>query len=579
MSTPVRSRRLSAFLRPPARLLGPLSAALAVMTVLPLVGPMLVSRFVDGAVAGRSTAALLSLAGAYLATAVGAQGARLLASWLASRAAWDGTNRLREAVAEHTLRLDLDFHARHTPGEMIERVDGDVAALGDFLVAFLLEIVASGLLLLGTLVIVAAEDLRLGAALLAYVALMATVVAFSHKRSVPALIAFREAMARHMGRIEEQLAAVEDLRAAGAGEYSLRRYDASAGDVYATLRRADRAKALLIGSVYVTSALGTAVLLGLAIILHSQGALSVGATVALFQYTQLVRQPLEEMTGQLQHLQGALAGAERLRQLFTETPTLTVPDRGVSLPAGALALELDRVDFAYADDGEEVLAGIDLRVAPGRALGLVGRSGSGKTTIARLLARLYDPTAGVVRLGGVDLRSVDPADLRQRVAVVTQDVVLFDGSLRDNLTLFGTTPAGDADLTALLGQLGLGTWLTGLPDGLDSRIGPGGAGLSAGEAQLLAFARAFLADPGLVILDEASSRLDPATEILLEAAVDRLLAGRTAVLIAHRLSSLDRVDDIAVVDEGRIVEAGARIDLLRRTDSRFATLLARAVAT
>jgi ATP-binding cassette subfamily B protein len=579
MSTPVRSRRLSAFLRPPASLLGPLVVALAAMTVLPLVGPILVSRFVDGAVAGRSTAALLALAGAYLATAVGAQGARLLASWLASRAAWEGTNRLREAVADHTLRLDLDFHARHTPGEMIERVDGDVAALGDFLVAFLLEIVASGLLLLGTLVIVAAEDLRLGAALLAYVALMAAVVAFSHKRSVPALVDFREAMARHMGRIEEQLAAVEDLRAAGAGDYSLRRYDASAGQVYTTLRRADRAKALLIGSVYVASALGTAVLLGLAIVLHSQGALSVGATVALFQYTQLVRQPLEEMTGQLQHLQGALAGAGRLRQLLAETPSLTVPDRGTSLPAGALALELDRVDFAYADDGEEVLADIDLSVAPGRALGLVGRSGSGKTTIARLLARLYDPTAGAVRLGGVDLRSVDPADLRRRVAVVTQDVVLFEGSLRDNLTLFETTPADDAKLTALLEQLGLGTWLAGLSDGLDTRIGPGGAGLSAGEAQLLAFARAFLADPGLVILDEASSRLDPATEILLEAAVDRLLAGRTAVVIAHRLSSLDRVDDIAIVDEGRIVEAGARIDLLRRPDSRFATLLARAVAT
>ena len=579
MSTPVRSRRLSAFLRPPARLLGPLAVALAAMTVLPLLGPMLVSRFVDGAVADRSTAALLALAGAYLATAIGAQAARLLASWLASRAAWDGTNRLREAVADHTLRLDLDFHARHTPGEMIERVDGDVAALGDFLVAFLLQIVASGLLLLGTLVIVTAEDLRLGAALLGYVALMAAVVAFSHKRSVPALIAFREAMARHMGRIEEQLAAVEDLRAAGAGDYSLRRYDASADNVYATLRRADRAKGLLIGSVYVTSALGTAVLLGLAIILQHRGALSVGATVALFQYTQLVRRPLEEMTGQLQHLQGALAGAERLRQLLTETPTLTVPDDGASLPDGALALELDRVDFAYADDGEEVLAGIDLRVAPGRVLGLVGRSGSGKTTIARLLVRLYDPTAGAVRLGGVDLRSVDPADLRRKVAVVTQDVVLFDGSLRDNLTLFGTTPADEADLTALLGQLGLGTWLAGLPAGLDSRIGPGGAGLSAGEAQLLAFARAFLADPGLVILDEASSRLDPATEILLEAAVDRLLAGRTAVVIAHRLSSLDRVDDIAVVDEGRIVEAGRRIDLLRRPDSRFATLLARAVAT
>ena len=579
MSTPFRPPRLSAFLRPPASLLGPLVAALAAMTVLPLVGPKLVARFVDGAVAGRSTATLVALATGYLATATGAQAARLLASWLASRAAWDGTNRLREAVADHTLRLDLDFHARHTPGEMIERVDGDVAAIGDFLVAFLLEIVASGLLLLGTLVIVAAEDLRLGAALLVYVALMAALVAFSHKRTVPSLVGFREAMAQHMGRIEEQLASVEDLRAAGAGEYSLRRYDASAGGLYATLRRANRAEALLIAGVSVTSAFGTAALLGLAIVLGRHGALSVGATVALFQYTQLVRQPLERMTDQLQFLQGALAGAGRLRQLLAETRSLTIPVAGAPLPAGALALELDGVDFAYADDGEAVLAGIDLFLAPGRALGLVGRSGSGKTTIARLLARLYDPTAGAVRLGGVDLRSVDPDELRRRVAVVTQDVVLFDSSLRDNLTLFDTTRADDDSLSGLLYQLGLGTWLAGLPDGLGTRIGPGGAGLSAGEAQLLAFARAFLTEPGLVILDEASSRLDPATEILLEAAVDRLLAGRTAVVIAHRLSSLDRVDDIAVVDGGRIVETGARVDLLRRPDSRFATLLARAVAT
>src|SRR5689334_17485208 len=166
MSTPVRSRRLSALLRPPAKLLGPLAVALAAMTVLPLVGPKLVARFVDGAVAGRSAATLAALAAGYLATAFGAQASRLLASWLASRAAWEGTNRLREAVADHALRLDLDFHARRTPGEMIERVDGDVEAIGDFFVAFLLEIVASGLLLLGTLVIVAAEDLRLGAALL-----------------------------------------------------------------------------------------------------------------------------------------------------------------------------------------------------------------------------------------------------------------------------------------------------------------------------------------------------------------------------------------------------------------------------
>jgi len=233
------------------------------------------------------------------------------------------------------------------------------------------------------------------------------------------------------------------------------------------------------------------------------------------------------------------------------------------------------VGFAYADDDEAVLDDINLALPAGSSLGLVGRTGSGKTTIARLLLRLYDPTDGAVRLGGTDLQQAEPASLRRRVAVVTQDVQLFSASVRDNLTLF-RDGFDDARLVDVVEQLGLGPWLAGLPDGLDTQLQPGGAGLSAGEAQLLAFARAFLSDPGLVVLDEASSRLDPGTEAIIEHAIDRLLRGRTAVLIAHRLSSLARVDTIAVVDEGRDSERSPRDPLAAGAGSPFANLLAAA---
>jgi ATP-binding cassette, subfamily B, bacterial len=204
---------------------------------------------------------------------------------------------------------------------------------------------------------------------------------------------------------------------------------------------------------------------------------------------------------------------------------------------------------------------------------VVGRTGSGKTTIARMVLRLYDPTEGAVRLGGVDLRDADLGSLRRRVAVVTQDVQLFAATVRDNLTLFRPELASDERLREVLVTVGLGGWFSRLPDGLSTMVGSQGGGVSAGEAQLLAFARAFLTDPGMVVLDEAASRLDPATELRIEAAIDRLLTNRTAVLIAHRLSSLSRVDKIAVMEGGRVVEYGSRDELAADPTSRFGRLL------
>jgi ATP-binding cassette subfamily B protein len=267
---------------------------------------------------------------------------------------------------------------------------------------------------------------------------------------------------------------------------------------------------------------------------------------------------------------------------------------------GPLAVTFDRVSFDYHDEdpasatapasgealanpgdgegtsgapaSEPVLQDVSFALAPGRVLGLLGRTGSGKTTVTRLLFRLYDPDGGAVRLGEADLRNLPLTGLRRRVGMVTQNIQLFHATVRDNLAFFDRS-LPDARILGVLHDLGLEGWVRGLPAGLDTVLESGGGGLSAGQAQLLAFARVFLQDPGLVILDEASSRLDPATEALLERAVDRLLQGRTAILIAHRLGTVQRADEILILEAGRVEEHGVRAELARDPGSRFAQLL------
>jgi ATP-binding cassette, subfamily B, bacterial len=551
-----------------------LALAVLAATVLPLAAPQLTRQFVDGAIAGEPTTLLVTIALGYLALAVSGQFARMLTAWLASRLAWDGTNRLRETLAEHALELDMDYHGQRTPGEMIERVDGDVVALAEFTVAFLLDVVVSVLLLVGVLVVVLTVDVRIGGALLAYCALVGFGMVRAQRLAVPAATRVREKFAALFGSLEERLAAAEDIRANGAGHHAVNRHHQASAEVYRADLRAERIGGGLFAGTTVAFAIGTALVLGLAAWTQQAGALTVGTAVLLFQYTQMVRTPFERLIDQLQQYQKALAAVNRIGGMLAERPSLPAPAHPRPLPAtGALSLELDRVGFAYPDDDVPVLSDVTLRLEPGQTLGLVGRTGSGKTTVARMALRLYDPTAGAVRLGGVDLRDVDRQSLRRRVAIVTQDVQLFAASVRDNLTLFRPDLVDDDRLREVLAQVGLDEWLAGLPDGLDTVLGPQGGGVSAGEGQLIAFARAFLTDPGLVVLDEASSRLDPATEAHIEAAVDRLLAGRTAVLIAHRLSSLSRVDQIAVVDGGRVVEYGPRHVLAADPTSRFGRLL------
>lgn len=560
-------------LRPSRRSLPAIAGAILAASVLPLIAPQFTRRLVDEAIAGTAVSRLMIIALGFLLFAVAGRAALMLTAWLASRLAWDGTNRLRERLAEHALGLDLDFHRKRTPGEMIERVDGDVAAIADFVVAFLLDVVVSVLLLAGVIMVVLAIDPRIGDALLAYCLLAGIIMVRLQTLAKPSAARVREQNAALIGNLEERLSGVEDLRANGAGEYAIHRFHQVSGKNYRVDLRATWIGSGLVAGSSVALAVGTALILGLAWWSRSSGALTVGTAVLLFQYTQLIRAPFERLIDQLRHYQAALGGIAKIESLLAQTPSLRSPDHPCELPpAGPLSLTLDEVGFCYDDDAEPVLSKITIDLLPGETLGLIGQTGSGKTTIARLILRLYDPTSGRVLIGGRDARDVDLSQLRQRLAVVTQDVQLFAASVRDNLTLF-TDTADDDQLRDILIMVGLEDWLSALSAGLDTTLADGSAGLSAGEAQLLAFARAFLSDPGLVILDEASSRLDPATERKIERAMDRLLDSRTGVIIAHRLSSLSRVDKIAVIDHGKVIEYGRRNDLADDPDSHFARLL------
>jgi ATP-binding cassette subfamily B protein len=383
-------------------------------------------------------------------------------------------------------------------------------------------------------------------------------------------MAGREASAALFGFLEERIAGTEDLRAAGATAYALRRLHERSRELLHKQR-----KAALLGTATGNMAIllfttGTALAFALGAWLFHAGTITLGTVYLIFSYTELLRQPIEQITRQFQDLQQAAASLTRIQSLLAVQRTI-LDGPGGPLPAGALSVALDEVTFGYGVD-EPVLRDLSFHLAPGRVLGLLGRTGSGKTTLIRLLFRLYEPQSGAIQVGDVNVRETPLSILRQRVGMVTQDIQLFNASVRDNLTLFDPT-IGDDRIVTVLDELGLGAWYRSLPAGLDTKLAPGGGGLSAGEAQLLAFTRVFLKDPGLVILDEASSRLDPATERLVDQAVARLLAGRTGIIIAHRLQTVDRVDEIMILERGQVDEHGPRAALAADPGSRFAGML------
>ncbi|HET7036478.1 MAG TPA: ABC transporter ATP-binding protein [Thermomicrobiaceae bacterium] len=569
-------RLLTRYLRPewPRMLLLALilGATIGVQVAAPLVG----SRFVDQATAGAPLRALTLLALLSLVLAVLGQGVAVAETYVAENVGWAATNALRADLLAHLLGLDASFHNAHTPGELIERVDGDVGTLARFFSRFVVYVLGNVLLMLAVLALLIVVDWRIGLGLSLLFLLGAGAILGIRAAATPAWAAERQASADFYGFLGEYLAGLEDIRSSRAGAFVLRRCAEVMRAWLPPTRRAGMWGYSLFATTYGLFGLALALAFALSAMRYHAGALTIGAVYLVFQYLELVRLPIEQVRKEIEDLQQADASIGRVESLLRTTPRL-VDGPGAALPPGRLSLELDGVSFAYAED-TPVLRDVTLRLEPGRVLGVVGRTGSGKTTLTRLIPRFHDPTTGAVRLGGVDLRAVRLAALRARIGLVTQEIHLFSASLRDNLTLFDDA-VPDERLAAVLETLGLGDWLRGLPRGLETPLGPGGLGLSAGEAQLLACARVFLRDPDVVILDEPSSRLDPATERLVQAALGRLLTGRTGIIVAHRLATLAYADEILVLEEGRVREYGPRPALAADPGSRFAALLRLAAQT
>lgn len=567
---PADARLLTAYLRPEGRALSALTGILVVAMLLPLAGPVLVGRFVDGALHGRPSHELALLGAGFLVTALAGDGLQLLVTWLSVRLAWRVGNSLRLDLCRHALGLDLDWHGGHSAGQLIERIDGDIDAVTTFSSTAVLQLLGNAILVLGVLVISAFIDWRASILIAVTVAAAVAIMLRLRRLAVPFYDEEREVQGRLYGDVEERLGGLEDLRANGAGDWAVHQLHRNSAAWWRTARRAAlRGDGSLSGAGAVFAA-GSVVMLALGAWLCRRGELSVGSVLALLRFSQLVSDPLWKVAEQLAEAQKAVAGTRRAARLLATRSAIV---DGTAELAGdrSLTAELRAVTFGYGT-GHPVLDDVDLVVPAGTSLGLVGRTGSGKSTVGRLLARLWDTEVGTVLVGGVDVRELQSGSLRRRVGVVTQEVELFRASVRDNLTVFGATTTDDATLLLTLEDVGLASWTADLTDGLDTHLdGPGD--LSAGEAQLLAFARVLLADPGLVILDEASSRLDPATEDRLVAATERLLRGRTSIIIAHRLATLDRVDAIAVLDRGRLVEHGPRAALAEDPGSRFRALL------
>jgi ABC-type multidrug transport system fused ATPase/permease subunit len=532
--------------------------------------PQIMRNFIDSALAGEALQTLTWTAIAFIGIALIQQAVAVSVTYLGENVAWTTTNDLRAELAEHVLHLDMKFHNDHAPGELIERIDGDVTELATFFSQFALNLIANGLLLVGILIALFIENWQAGLAFTVYSILTIVILGRLKDIAVPHQKARREAEAQLYGFIEEQLAGTEDIRSSGAVDFSIRELFRHQGIILGHNRKSHFKRWII------ENAMGFALTFGslLAIVsgywLFSAGLVTIGTVYLFVHYINLLEEPFWAMTHEIESFQTIGACVERLAE-FRNFKAEVTSGAGVEIPNKPLALKFEDVAFSY-NGADSVLNGLSFDLKPGSILGLLGRTGSGKTTLGRLIFRLYDVKAGSIKVNDFDLRDAHLDALRRKIAIVTQDVQLFRASIRDNLTFFDRS-ISDEKVIATLEELELGEWLKTQPRGLDTELETGSRSLSAGEAQLLAFTRVFLRNPGLVILDEASSRLDPATEQKLERAIDKLLKDRTAIIIAHRLNTIHRADKILILDKGSVSEYGNRRQLAADSNSRFYQLL------
>jgi ATP-binding cassette, subfamily B, bacterial len=479
------------------------------------------------------------------------------------RASEAGLASLRLQGFRHIHDLSMLTQNTERRGSMVSRVTSDVDTISQFVqfggIILILSLgqiaVASGLMLYYSPLLTAVVWLCF-VPLLLVIRRFQTVVGRAYTR-------VRERVGDLLAAVSESVVGAATIRAYGVEERTGQRIDHAIEEHRRASVGAQVRSVMAFSSGQLVAGLTLAVVLVVGTVQASGGALTLGQLLAFLFLVNLFTQPVQQATEILNELQNAVAGWRRVIGVIDTPADVADPgDDGVTLPRGPITVDFEDVSFAYPG-GDTVLHEVTLSIAPRSRIAIVGETGSGKSTLAKLLTRLMDPSSGVVRVDGVDLRQVRFSSLRERVVMVPQEGFLFDATLLENVR-FGRPEASEADVRLALTELGLDAWVLGLPHGLATEVGQRGESLSAGERQLVALARAYLADPDLLVLDEATSAVDPSTEVRLQRALEGLTRGRTSVAIAHRLSTAEAADEVVVVDQGRVVERGPHRVLVRQ---------------
>ncbi|GIE75938.1 multidrug ABC transporter ATP-binding protein [Actinoplanes philippinensis] len=480
---------------------------------------------------------------------------------------------LRSRTFRHIHDLSMLHQQSERRGSMVSRVTGDVDQISQFLQTGGIQLLLAGGQLIVSTVVMFAYSWQLTIVVLLSFGPAIGVIRFFQKRLAGAYRAVRERSGVMLGTVAESVVGATVIRAFGVSGRTSRRLDAAVDDLRVAQQRAMRTSVMSFSSGELSAGLALSGVVVVGVLLGVDGDLTVGRLTAFLFLVTLFIQPVQIATEQLNEAQNAVAGWRRILDVLDVDPDVADPDdEGVELPPGPLSVRFDDVSFRYPG-GPIVLSDVDLTLDARRKYAVVGETGSGKTTFAKLLTRLMDPAEGTVLLSGTPLTTVRFSSLRSRVVMVPQDGFLFDATVAENIR-FAEPSLTDEQLRDAFTELGLGDWLAGLPAGLETAVGERGESLSVGERQLVALVRAYVADPDLLVLDEATSAVDPATEVRLQYALDLVTRGRTTVAIAHRLSTAESADEVIVVDAGRVVQRGPHARLVTETGSIYAKLYA-----
>ncbi|GAS86538.1 ABC transporter ATP-binding protein [Mycolicibacterium brisbanense] len=564
---------LGSLLRPYRWTVAVLALVVVVENVARLAVPLLVQRGIDHGippiVAGGPAHELMVIVGALCVVVVVQAVSRMFFLRRSGRIGQKVLLELRRRVFRHFQRLDVAFHDRYTSGRVVSRSTNDVEAIQDMLETGFDSLITAVLTLFGTAVLLVALDWRLGLMCLAAFPILVALVWWFRNESAKTYRLVRESAALVIVQFVETMTGIKAVQAYRREPRNQEIFSDIADEYRAINEKTFKLLAVFMPGVKLVGNITTGVVLlyGGYRVLHGQ--MTVGTLAAFLLYLRMFFEPMQEISQFFNTFQSASSALEKLAGVLAERPGIADRRQPATLSNVKGDIEFRDVTFGYAP-GRMVLPGLELRVPAGQTVALVGTTGAGKTTIAKLIARFYDPTSGAVTLDGVDLRDLSQSELRRHIVMVTQENFMFEGTVADNIR-FGRPDATDDEVRAAAAAVGADRFIDTLPDGYDTDVAKRGGRLSAGQRQLVAFARAFLADPAVLILDEATSSLDVPSERMVQRALETVLADRTALVIAHRLSTVQIADRVLVLEHGRIIEDGPPAELIGR-DGHYAKL-------